>query len=110
MQCCCTRTAAPQRKQSEHHSFNAQQTLIVPGEYDPKLVQGWKADPKSAFVGDTRFRSQELSESEADLALTAGLSCDPGLGLPVPLPVFVAETIPYNAGTLPDVTLQAPPS
>lgn len=27
-----------------------------PGEYDPKRPEGFKADPKSAFVGDERFR------------------------------------------------------
>jgi hypothetical protein len=28
-------------------------------------VEGWKADPKSAFVGDGRFKgSQEVSEGE----------------------------------------------
>eukprot|EP00879_Flechtneria_rotunda_P033438 GHRR01037032.1.p1 GENE.GHRR01037032.1~~GHRR01037032.1.p1 ORF type:complete len:188 (+),score=40.19 GHRR01037032.1:142-705(+) len=35
-----------------------------PGAYDPKLVEGWKADPKSGFLGDQRFRSQELSEDD----------------------------------------------
>jgi hypothetical protein len=35
---------------------------MLAGEYDPKLVEGWKADPKSGFLGDQRFRSQEVSE------------------------------------------------
>jgi hypothetical protein len=39
--------------------------LMLAGAYDPKLVEGWKADPKSAFVGDGRFKaSQEVSEGE----------------------------------------------
>jgi len=42
------------------------------GAYDPKLVQGWKADPKSAFAGDERFKaSQEVSEGEQQQAATA---------------------------------------
>jgi hypothetical protein len=28
------------------------------GEYDPKLVEGWKADPKSGFLGEDRFHPE----------------------------------------------------
>lgn len=49
------------------HNNNTQLPMLpVAGAYDPKLVSGWKADPKSAFVGDERFRtaSQEVSEGQ----------------------------------------------
>lgn len=47
------------------------------GAYDPKLVQGWKADPKSAFVGDERFKnvSQEISEGGPQLGDTPFTAC-----------------------------------
>ncbi len=39
-------------------------TLPGPGAYDPKLVEGFKADPKSGFLTGQRFGSQEI-EGEA---------------------------------------------
>lgn len=39
--------------------------VYISGAYDPRVPEGWKADPKSAFVGDGRFKaSQEVSEGE----------------------------------------------
>lgn len=32
----------------------------VPGQYDPKLVAGFKADPKSGFLTGERFQSEDM--------------------------------------------------
>lgn len=48
-----------------HKQVLSMQLHLFAGSYDPKLIEGWKADPKSAFVGDGRFKaSQEVSEGK----------------------------------------------
>ena len=48
-------------------------TLPGPGAYDPKLVEGFKADPKSGFLTGQRFGSQEI-EGEGHCARLALLA------------------------------------